>query len=85
MAALSFVRAAAVSKIVRFALPNLRSNSILAFHVSGRYTFQYPKSWAGNDERRSGFHIVTILVRSCHGVMAVDPNWPGSGGLYAWQ
>jgi len=78
--ALIFVRSADVKSIGPFQAPVLRQSHLFGFHVAGWFHFVYPSYWVGNNERPSGFHRITLIVRSCAGRLMVDPGWPGTGG-----
>lgn len=82
-----FLRAAHIISVHRFTTPLLATAQFVGFHVNGRFTFVYPRRSAGfpgNNEHRSGYHSVVIVVRRCDGQWRIDPNWMNAGEPYNW-
>jgi len=84
--ALAPVRSIQIRSIVQCHYPLLTRLHFLGFHVSGWFTFVYPRGGAGNNEHASGYHRIAIIVRRCGGRWGIDPNWleAGGGKPFAW-
>jgi len=65
----------------------LDRNHILAFGVSGWYTFDYSLALWANMKRKNGFHVVKLAVWQCNGRWGVESEgWlVGSGGELNWM
>ncbi|HLJ67105.1 MAG TPA: hypothetical protein VKX16_07070 [Chloroflexota bacterium] len=83
----SILRSARVTGIRPLHIPILTRNHILAFGVSGWYTFDYSRVPWANMKHRNGFHVVKIAMWQCHGRWGVEPGaWlSGSGGELTWN
>jgi hypothetical protein len=82
---LASLRHVRIAHIGRFRTPLLTRLGFAGIHVDGRFTFSYPASGAGNNERSSGYHRAIVIVRPCGGRWRVDPNWLGTGGPFNWS
>lgn len=85
-AAHPILSSAHVTGITRLHIPILARHHILAFGVSGWYTFDYSRVPWANMKHRNGFHVVKIAVWRCNGHWGVEPGaWlMGSGGELTW-
>jgi hypothetical protein len=76
-----------VTAIKPLHIPLLARHHVLAFGVSGRYTFDYSLVPWANMKHRDGFHVVKIALWQCHGRWGIEPAaWlVGSGGELTWS
>ena len=76
-----------VTKVTALHIPILARNHILAFGVSGWYTFDYALAPWANMKHRNGFHVVKLAVWRCNGRWGVESQeWlVGSGGELNWM
>lgn len=83
---IAILASARVTRIVRLHIPILTRHHILAYGVSGWYTFDYSRVPVVNMRHRNGFHVVKIAVWRCGGHWGVEANdWlSGSGGELTW-
>ena len=81
---LSYLRRVRIARIGRFRTPLLARLRFAGIRVNGRFTFSYPQSDAGNNERPSGYHRAILIVRPCGGRWWVDSNWLDEGGPFNW-
>jgi len=77
---------AARTKINPAQVPLLERHHILAFGVSGWYTFDYSRVPWANMKHKNGFHTIKLAVWRCNGLWGVEPSvWlTGSGGELNW-
>ncbi len=78
---------ALVTRVTPLRIPILARNHILAFGVSGWYTFDYSLAPWANMKHRNGFHVVKLAVWRCNGRWGVETEeWMvGSGGELNWM
>jgi hypothetical protein len=81
---LSYLRHVRIARIGQFRTALLTRLNFAGIQVDGRFTFSYPRSDAGNNERPSGYHRAILIVRHCGGGLWVDANWLDEGGPFNW-
>jgi hypothetical protein len=75
-----------VTKITWLRIPLFARYHVLAFGVSGWYTFDYSRVPWANMTHKNGFHTVKIAMWRCNGKWGLEGyEWlTGSGGELTW-
>jgi hypothetical protein len=76
-----------VTGVKRLHIPVFERNGVLAFAVSGTYTFDYSAVPWANYKHTNGFHVIKIAAWRCSGRWGLEPGgWlSGSGGELTWK